>query len=55
MREQPAFQDIVGDILRQRPLQTRRRSFQLVLDPAARHAEAPPDLSRAHPLMAKPQ
>jgi len=56
VREQSALQDLVGDILRQRPLQTRRRhSFQIVLDRAARHAEAPPDLARAHPFMAKPQ
>jgi hypothetical protein len=56
MREQSAFQCVVGDILRQWPLQTgRRHSFQIVLDRAARHPEAPSDLARAHPFMVKPQ
>ena len=47
-REQPAFQGGVGDVVRQRPFQIRRRrAFQIVLDCAARHAEASPDLARA--------
>ena len=50
MREQPAFQGVVGDILRQWPLQTgRRHSLQIVLDRAARHAEAPSDLALLTP------
>ena len=55
-REQPAFQGGVGDLVRQRPFQIRRRrAFQIVLDCAARHAEASPDLARAHPIVVKPQ
>ena len=54
--EQPAFQSVVGDIVRQRPFQPgRRRPLQIVLDRAARHAETSPDLARAHPIVVKPQ
>jgi hypothetical protein len=50
------LQRLVGDIVRQRPRQPgRRRPFQIVLDRRARHAEATPDLARAHPIVVKPQ
>jgi hypothetical protein len=50
------FQSVVGDAVRQRPRQPgRRRPFQIVLDRRARHAETPPDLARAHPIVVKPQ
>ena len=54
--EQPLFQDVVGDVLRQRPRQPRRRRpFQIFLDRRARHAQKPPDLARADPAVVKPQ
>ena len=54
--EQPKFQSLVGDVLRERPRQPRRRRpFQVVLDRRARHAQTPPDLPRAHPTMVKSQ
>ena len=50
------FQSVVGDVVRQRPRQPRRRrSFQIVLDRRARHAKTSPDLARAHPIVVKPQ
>ena len=49
------LQRVVGDILRQRPYQPRRRrAFQTVLDRAARHAQTPAYLARAHPVVVKP-
>jgi hypothetical protein len=50
--EKPMLQRLVGDIVRQRPRQPgRRRPFQIVLDSRARHAEATPDLARAHTIV----
>ena len=50
------FQSLLGDVVRQRPFEPgRRRPFQIVLDRAARHAQTPPDLARAHPIMVKSQ
>jgi hypothetical protein len=54
--EQPQFKHLVGNVIRQRPRQPRRRCpFQIVLDRRARHAQTPPDLTCAHPVMVKPQ
>ena len=54
--KQPLFQNFIGDIVRQWPLQPRRRRpFQIVLDRAARHAKKSPDLARAHAIVVKPQ
>ena len=50
------FQGVVGDLVPQRPCQPRRRRpFQIVLDRAARHTKAPPDLARAHTVPVKAQ
>jgi len=54
--KQPLFQNFIGDIVRQWPLQPRRRRpFQIVLDRAARNAKKSPDLARAHAIVVKPQ
>jgi hypothetical protein len=54
--EQPLFQNFVGDVLPQRPRQSRRRRpFQVVLDRRPRHAQTSPDLARAHPAVMQPQ
>ena len=50
------FQSLLGDVVAQRPRQPcRRRPFQIVLDRAARHAQTPPDLAGAHPIVVKSQ
>ena len=50
------FQRLLGDVVRQGPLQPgRRRPFQIVLDRRSRHAQTPPDLARAHPIVVKSQ
>jgi hypothetical protein len=54
--EQPLFQRVVSDVVRQRPRQTRRcGAFQIVLDRRPRRPQTPPDLARAHALVAEPQ
>jgi hypothetical protein len=54
--KQLLFQRVVGDVVRQRPRQPGRcRPFQIVLDCRARHAQTPPDLARAHPIVVKSQ
>ena len=54
--EQSQLQRLVGDVVRQRPRQAgRRRTFQIVLDGRARHAQTPSDLPRAHPALVKSQ
>jgi hypothetical protein len=47
------FQSVVGDVLRQRPRQPRRRPFQIVLDRRTRDAKTPFDLTRADPDVVK--
>ena len=56
--EQPLFQNFIGDIVRQWPLQPRRRRpFQIVLDRVVLHAKKSPDLARGldEPIVVKPQ
>ena len=54
--KEPLFQDFVGDVLRQRPSQSRRqRPFQIFLDGRTRHAQKPPDLPRADAAVVKAQ
>ena len=54
--EQSQLQRLVGDVVRQRPRQAgRRRTFQIVLDGRARHAQTPSDLPRADPAVVKSQ
>ena len=55
-REQSLFENVVGQLGRQRPSDSARlRPPQIVLDRAARHAQRAADRARAHPIMMQPQ
>ena len=54
--KQPLLQNLVGDVVRQRPCQSgRRRPFQIVLDRRARHPQKTPHFACADPAVVKAQ
>jgi len=54
--KQPLLENLVGPLDRQRPADPGRpRSFEIVLDGAARYSECAPDLTRAYAVVVQTQ